>query len=210
MPQERIAMRRIRDLLRYYYGEGHSQRLTPRYVELSRAAVQNYLARAKAAGLTWPLPDGLTDGELEVLLFPEPVSMAGCPQPYWTDVENQLAEKHMTLERVWNAYHKAHPGGYSYGHFCALYKNGKGARKVVMRLTQATSSLCTLPARPWRCSRVSTAKLRRRRSSEPPRDAPITPMCKRPPIRRYAVGSVPMCGPYLSSAQCSRWWSAIT
>ena len=56
MPQERIAMRRIRDLLRYYYGEGHSQRLTPRYVELSRAAVQNYLARAKACPYPklWP------------------------------------------------------------------------------------------------------------------------------------------------------------
>ncbi|MDE2834666.1 MAG: hypothetical protein OXM02_09130 [Bacteroidota bacterium] len=49
-------MRRIRDLLRYYYGEGHSQRLTPRYVELSRAAVQNYLARAKACPYPklWP------------------------------------------------------------------------------------------------------------------------------------------------------------
>jgi len=159
-------MRRIRDLLRYYYGEGHSQRLTARCVELlSCAAVQNYLARAKVAGLTWPLPDGLTDEELEVLLFPEPVSMAGHPQPDWADVENQLADKHMTLERVWNAYHKAHAGGYRYGHFCALYKDWKGARKVVMRLTQATSSLWTLPARLWRCSCVSTAKLCRCRSS---------------------------------------------
>jgi len=47
MPQERIAMRRIRDLLRYYFGEGHSQRLTARYVELSRAGVHR---------ITWPLP----------------------------------------------------------------------------------------------------------------------------------------------------------
>ena len=64
-----------------------------------------------------------------MLLFPEPVSMAGRPLPDLIDVENQLAEKHMTLERVWNAYDKAHPGGYSYGHFCALYKDWKGARK---------------------------------------------------------------------------------
>ena len=45
-------MRRIRDVLRYHYGEGNSQHLTAHYAQLSTKTVPNYLARAKAPGLT--------------------------------------------------------------------------------------------------------------------------------------------------------------
>ena len=134
MPQERIAMRRIRDLLRYYHGEGHSQRLTARCVQMSPKTVRNYLARAKQAGLSWPLPDELTDAELEKRLFTEQAPVARRPTPDWEEVERKLARKHMTLERAWDSYRETHPDAYSYGHFCALYKDWKGTQKVVMRL----------------------------------------------------------------------------
>ena len=40
----------------------------------------------------------------------------------------------MTLERVWHNYRQVHPDGYSYGHFCELYKDWSGRQKVTMRL----------------------------------------------------------------------------
>ena len=134
MPRERISMRRIRDLLRYHYDEGRSQREIAKYLQLSPGTVRNYLARARAAELSWPLPNELTDAELEVLLFPEPASLSHRPQPDWEEVSKQLARKNMTLERIWHAYHEAHPDGYSYGHFCARFRDWNGSQEVVMRL----------------------------------------------------------------------------
>ena len=40
----------------------------------------------------------------------------------------------MTLERVWHNYRQAHPDGYSYGHFCALYGGWSDRHKATMRL----------------------------------------------------------------------------
>ncbi|WP_159659586.1 hypothetical protein [Methylicorpusculum oleiharenae] len=37
---------------------------------ISRPAVTNYVERAEQAGLSWLLPDTLTDAESEKLLFP--------------------------------------------------------------------------------------------------------------------------------------------
>ena len=49
--------------------------------------VSEYLAKAKKGGLSWPLPEELSDGELEAGLFPPPGSSGArpglglCPHP---------------------------------------------------------------------------------------------------------------------------------
>ena len=48
--------------------------------------MQDYLARAAAAGLVWPLPPELTDEALEQLLFPAPSNRPGARryvEPDW-------------------------------------------------------------------------------------------------------------------------------
>jgi DNA-binding IclR family transcriptional regulator len=62
-------MRRVRELLRRHYGTGASARVIARELGVSRSTVKDYLARAAAVGLTWPLPDELTDGAIEERLF---------------------------------------------------------------------------------------------------------------------------------------------
>ncbi|MDE2731194.1 MAG: hypothetical protein OXM02_11240 [Bacteroidota bacterium] len=84
-------MRKIQDLLRYHHDEGCSQSEIANHLQLSPGTVRNYLACAKAAELNWPLPDELTDTELEVLLFLDPASQSLRPQPDWEDVDRQLA-----------------------------------------------------------------------------------------------------------------------
>ena len=70
MPTERLSMRRIRDLLRLRFENGLSSRLIAPSLGISKGAVGGYLQRAQVAGLSWPLPEDLTDTALERLLFP--------------------------------------------------------------------------------------------------------------------------------------------
>jgi hypothetical protein len=71
MPRPHISMRKIRELLRLCLGEGRSIRQAAASLEMPFTTVSDHLRRAKAAGLTWPLPDGLDDDDLEATLFPK-------------------------------------------------------------------------------------------------------------------------------------------
>ena len=68
MPAKRLSMRKIKDVLRLCWGQGLSKRKAARSCGVSRPAVDEYLRRAEAAGLCWPLPAGLDDGALDRLL----------------------------------------------------------------------------------------------------------------------------------------------
>ena len=72
------------------YAAGAGPRLLPKRVPLPNNLPE----------LSWPLPDGLTDAELEVVLFLAQAATARCPQPDWKPVENKLARKNTSLERV--------------------------------------------------------------------------------------------------------------
>ena len=58
-------MRQIREVLRQKWGLGLSNRQTARGSGISRPTVAEYVERAEAAGLSWPLPVDLDDAELE-------------------------------------------------------------------------------------------------------------------------------------------------
>ena len=134
MPQQRISMRKILEVLRCYYGESYSKRKIAQYVGLSPATVRNYLRRADQAGLTWPLPEEMTESSLEALLFPGGDSSGSRAQPDWKEVHQQLSRKGMTIERVWTKYRASHRDGYSYGHFCELYRAWLGPQKAMLRI----------------------------------------------------------------------------
>ena len=72
MPRPRAAMRKIRDVLRLALGEGRIRRQVGAATGLPYGTVANYVLRAQRAGLSWPLPDGLGDEELEHRLFRQP------------------------------------------------------------------------------------------------------------------------------------------
>ena len=134
MSRIRISMQDIRRILCYYYGKRYSKRQIATYLGVSPGTVRNYLRRAEAAGLCWPVSEDLTDAALASLLFPARDPSPGRPQPDWPEVHQQLARKGMTLERIWHVWIQENPTGYSYGHFCACYKQWCRSRKVTMRL----------------------------------------------------------------------------
>jgi len=105
MPAQRLTMRRVRELLRLHYGMGVSARAIARELGVSRSAVQDYLARATAAGLTWPLADDLTDGVLEERLFAASGAKPGCAGgrsrtgPHWCYSYSRFCELYRDFER---------------------------------------------------------------------------------------------------------------
>jgi hypothetical protein len=68
-------MRKIADVLRLD-AAGLSGRRISASLGIGRSCVGDYLDRAKAAGLSWPLPDGIDETALERRLFPQ-VSLKG-------------------------------------------------------------------------------------------------------------------------------------
>lgn len=135
MARERIPMRKIKETLRLSHACGLSQRKIARAVRVAPSTVSDYLKRAKAAGLSWPLPEGYDDKELERLLFAQPdrSSAKPSPVPKWAEVREALCQKGVTRQLVWQEYIAENEDGYSYSRFCELYREWARQLKPTMR-----------------------------------------------------------------------------
>jgi transposase len=137
MPAKRLSMRKIKEILRLKHKVGLSARQIARSCSISRSTVSEYLSRAAAAGLSWPLEEGMDEAMLERLLFaPElPVATTGRPVPDWADIHAELrSRKSVTLTLLWEEYKACYPeGGYQYSQFCELYGRWRGSLDVCMR-----------------------------------------------------------------------------
>ena len=98
------------------------------------------MRRFEGAGLGWPLPNGMSDGDLEAALYANHRSKRGHrrhAEPDWPTVHRELKRKHVTLLIVWDEYIAANPGGYSYSRFCELYRGFESKLSPTMRQTHA-------------------------------------------------------------------------
>ena len=77
--QRRLSMRKIRELLRLKYELGRSHRELAMSLGIANSTVSEYVRQASAAGISWPLPEGLDDAALEAALFPAPPPFAASP-----------------------------------------------------------------------------------------------------------------------------------
>ena len=134
MSAKRLSIRKIREVLRLKFEHGLTNWKIARSCSISRSTVSNYLLRARAAELSWPLPDALGDDGLERLLFPSSEAIRGSsPLPDWAEVHKELKRKGVTLALLWQEYKEKHPGGYRYSWFCHLYKSWAGKLDLVLR-----------------------------------------------------------------------------
>jgi len=134
MPRERLSMRKIKEVLRLRWEAGLSQREIGISCRLGRSTVRDYLLRAEAAGLSWPLPEEMDEEQLEQLLFPPPPdAVRHRPLPDWATLHQELRRKGMTLGLLWQEYRAAHPDGYGYSQFCARYHQWANALEPVLR-----------------------------------------------------------------------------
>jgi hypothetical protein len=118
VPRPRVAMRKIREVLRLHDAEHLSARQVGISVGLPRTTVRHYLDRARETGLGWPLPNDLDDRALEELLFgraaPPPLNPAR-PVPDWAVVHRELRRKGVTLMLLWTLCRHRHKVHYADG-----------------------------------------------------------------------------------------------
>jgi len=132
---ERLSMRKVREVLRLKWGCGLSNRAVGTSCAIAPSTVWDYVDRATRAGLSWPLPEPMTDEELEAALFVSdaPPGNESRPLPDWPVVHQELRRKGVTLLLLWQEYKAAHPDGYQYTQFCQRYRQWAGTLDVCMR-----------------------------------------------------------------------------
>jgi transposase len=137
MSGERLSMRKIREVLRLRLDQGLPQRSVAQSLGLSQGAVHGYVARARRVGLSWPLPEGLDDSQLEALLYPPPPAVATEQRavPDWAEVHRELRRPNMTLALLWEEYRGSARDGFGYSWFCDLYREWVGRLKPTLRQT---------------------------------------------------------------------------
>ena len=139
MPAERLSMKKIRDVLRLTHALGLSRRKVGKATGIGRTAVTHYVQRAASAGLTWPLPDGLDDAELERRLYPAamPADGAASSEPDWAVVHAEMKRRGVTMTLLWQEYRAEHPHGSAYSWFCEQYRAWKKGVSPTMRQSHA-------------------------------------------------------------------------
>ena len=134
MAKGRISMRKIKEVLRQGYDRGLSMRQVAVCCNLGRTTTQEYFRRFRAAGLSWPLPDELTDELLEKKLFPEEAISGPAREPLNHNyLIQELARPNVTMALLWEEYKQTHSDGYQYSQFCHLIRSYRKTLNYSMR-----------------------------------------------------------------------------
>ena len=130
-------MRKIREVLRLRFELGLGQRAIGRACSISQSTVHEYLNRAAAAGVVWPLGEEWDEQRVEQALFGERQVVKRLPEqvlPDFSALHSQLQQhRHLTLQLAWEEYPQIHPEGYGYSRFCELYQRWRRKQDVVLR-----------------------------------------------------------------------------
>jgi transposase len=135
MAKLKLNMRHIHEVLRLKYQNQLSIREIARSCGLPASTVGDYLQRAAAAGLSWPLPEGQLETELLGRLLPGPAAGPGASLavPDWPALHQELGRKGVTLRLLWQEYRQGQPEGYGYSRFCELYQRWADTLEPVLR-----------------------------------------------------------------------------
>ena len=134
MARKGLSMRKVREILRLRWGLGLSVHKVAKSCKVSPSTVLEYERRALAAGVSWPLPEGMDDAELEKTLgsgSPAPADRRALPDLAY--LLEEMRKPHVTLMLLWMEYKAAHPEGYQYTQFWRYYQEGKKQLEVALR-----------------------------------------------------------------------------
>jgi len=140
MSQERLAMRKIKEILRLKWETGLSNRAIARACKISHSTVSETIRRARAAGLNWPLPEDLGEDDVYQRLFPKSTQAAAAPGrllPEWAEVRQEMNKREVTLKLLWQEYREKCPEGYGYTQYCEHYRRWRKGVEPSMRRVRA-------------------------------------------------------------------------
>ncbi len=136
MKNKRIPMIKLKEMLRLKYQANLSLRQIAAGLNLSVGVISKYVKRAEAAGLRWPLPDDMTEAQLQVLLQPERTTSSSSvmAEPDFIEATEELKCKGMTRQLLWQEYAEANPDNhYSYSRYTVLFKRWQRQQQLSMR-----------------------------------------------------------------------------
>jgi transposase len=132
MAQTRLPVRKIREVLRLK-AAGLSDRQIALSIGSARSTVQECVRRASAAGLSWPLANGLDESSLHARLYHRAVPLSRRPTPDFAALHAELARPGVTRVLLWQEYKAAHPDGWQYSVFCDRYQRWLAGQERVLR-----------------------------------------------------------------------------
>ena len=212
MPRERLSMRKIREVLRLHQ-TGLSNRAVARACSIGKETVREYLARAAEAGLGWPLPDALTEDDLERKLFPHEIRLGGKQrEPDWSEIHNELRKKGVTRKLLWMEYAEGQTDVYRYTQFCERYTRWAKTLHPTMRMTHKAGEKLFVDY-------AGLMMFYQDRTTGERHPAPVfvatlgassATYCEAQPSQAFRAGSAAMSTPSNTSAACRRSSSRTT
>ena len=203
-------MRKIKEVLRLKFEVGLGLRAIARSCSIGLGTVHEYLQRAEAAGVVWPLGADWDEDRLEAALFggPPRARPAVLPMADFADLHRQRQQhSHLTQQLLWEEYRQANPDGYRYSRFCELYQRWRRKQDVVLRqehkageklfVDWAGTTIPIYDPRGGPCSKLIC-------SSGCWEPAP-TLTRKQPAMSSWQVGSARMCEPSSSTRAFRNW-----
>jgi transposase len=135
MPQQRMDIRMIKDILRLKYTGGLSHEAIARSLSISKGVVAKYLSLAGAAGLDWKATAALDEASLERRLLGRSAADTRVVEADFAQAHIELRRKGVTLVLLWQEYRAAHAGQrtWAYTQFCEHYKAFAKTLKRSMR-----------------------------------------------------------------------------
>lgn len=135
MATQRLTMKNIREILRQKWALDRTHRDVAQSLRVSAGVVGKVVGKAGEAGLTWADVEGLSDEELERVVYDgEPAAAKARPLPDLPYVHTERRRKGVTLALLHVEYLEKHPSGYRYTQFCDLYRAWLKRRELTMRI----------------------------------------------------------------------------
>ena len=124
MARRPVSMRKIKEILRLKHELGLTQHQIAASLHISHPCVGKYLRRAAQAGIGWPIPADLDEDQLRQRLqaTAKPLREPQRYLPPMAEVHRELQRKGVTLQLLWEEYHRAHPTGYGHSQFWEYYR----------------------------------------------------------------------------------------
>jgi hypothetical protein len=126
MPNSRLSLRKIKEILRLKLECGINEGDISRSSQVSRSTTADYLRRTSAAKLTWIEASLHSGNQIEERLFPTEHIPSSVKRPtldgeYIYTLLPTYQKLNLTLRQLGIVYKEIYPNGYQYTQFCELY-----------------------------------------------------------------------------------------
>src|ERR1700730_10575313 len=145
LPARRLSVRKIKEVLRLKLEVGLGLRQIARSCSIGLGTAHEYLQRAEAAKITWPLGPEWDDDRLEAALFGGPPRSRPTvlPMPDFADLHRQREpQSHVTQQLLCEEYRQANPDGYQYSRYVVakiMLRIREWSRRIAVSLAQSTT-----------------------------------------------------------------------